>query len=164
MQLTGLLDVLRGNAAYRELLARLQTDATSESFSVLRAARPFVLAALAQDWRGAVIYVTARVDQAYNVAEQLPVWLGERRVLRFAEPAPLFYERAPWGESAIRSRIETLAALMPPGDVQVDPQPPVIVTSARALMKRTLPVNQFRKASMLLKVRERHALDETRFP
>jgi transcription-repair coupling factor (superfamily II helicase) len=115
MRLTGLLDVLSASSLYRDLLGRLQENVSVDDVSIIRAARPFVLAALARDWPGPVLYVTGRVDRAYNVSEQLPVWVGERPVYRFAEPTALFYERSPWGDNVIRSRIMTLAALMPPG-------------------------------------------------
>jgi transcription-repair coupling factor (superfamily II helicase) len=154
MQLTGLLDLLRESTAYRDLIARLQTGASVPDLSVIRAARPFVLGALAGDWHGPVVYITARVDRAYNVSEQLPVWVGEKMVYRFSEPTPLFYERAPWGETVIRNRLATLAALAPPDDAILET--PIVVTSARAIMQRTLPVNQFRKGSMRLEIRQRH--------
>src|SRR6185295_18494184 len=112
MQLNGLLDLLRSNSIYRDLLDHLNESGDVPELGVIRAARPFLLAALAQDWRAPIIYVTGRIDRAYNVSEQLPVWLGERPVYRFAEPTPLFYERAPWGENVIRSRIATLTALV----------------------------------------------------
>ena len=112
MQLNGLLDLLREAQPYRDLLTRLRSSNDPVSLGVLRAARPFIAAALARDWNAPVVYVTTRIDRAYNVSEQLPVWLGSAdRIHRFGEPAPIFYERAPWGEPAVRSRIETLAAL-----------------------------------------------------
>jgi len=158
MQLTGLLDLLRESSVYRDVLQRVR-QGKSHDLGVLRAARPYVLAALARDWAGPVLYLTARVDRAYNVTEQIPAWLGpEAGVYRFAEPTPLFYERAPWGDTVIRNRIETLAALMPPDD-RAPAQPPVVVASARGLMQRTLPVNQFRKATLTLKVGQRWSLD-----
>src|SRR5215475_8981042 len=142
MQLTGLLDLLRGSGIYRDLLTHLQADKAMPDLGVIRAARPFLLAALAQDWHAPIIYITGRIDRAYNVSEQLPVWLGDRPVYRFAEPTPLFYEHSPWGESVVRSRIATLSALA--FDEDVDPHPlvpspsergegtaPIIVTSAR---------------------------------
>ncbi len=159
MQLNGLIDLLRDAPAYRALLASLRQSNEPTALGVLRAARPFVAAALARDWNAPVVYVTTRIDRAYNVSEQLPVWLGSAdRIYRFGEPAPIFYERAPWGEPAVRGRIETLTALMPLGDVPPD-QPPVVVASARALMQRTLPVNQFRKGSLLLKLGDRWPID-----
>jgi transcription-repair coupling factor (superfamily II helicase) len=158
MQLNGLLDSLRASAPYRDLLERLQNGVRLADLGVLRAARPFVLAALAADWPAPVIYITGRIDRAYNVSEQIPVWLGDRPVYRFAEPTPLFYERAPWGENVVRSRLAALAALMPP-DESIPAVPPIVVTSARAIMQRTLPVNAFRKGTMLLRPGGRHPLN-----
>lgn len=158
MQLSGLLPLLREAPAYRALLDSLRQSNDPLALGVLRAARPFVAAALARDWGAPVVYVTTRIDRAYNVSEQLPVWLGDAdRIHRFGEPAPIFYERAPWGEPAIRSRIETLAALTRD---EHEGQPPLIVTSARALMQRTLPVNQFRKGTIHLKIGDRWAFDK----
>ncbi|MFN8563703.1 MAG: transcription-repair coupling factor [Anaerolineae bacterium] len=160
MQLSGLIDLLREAPIYRALLDSVRTSNNATALGVMRAARPFVAAALARDWDAPVVYVTTRIDRAYNVSEQLPVWLGDADgIYRFGEPAPVFYERAPWGEPAVRSRIETLAALTPPGDVPLDPLP-FVVTSARALMQRTLPVNQFRKASILLRLGDRWQIDK----
>ncbi len=160
MQLTGLLDLLRGSAVYRTLIDQLRNGAAVDDLRVIRAARPFVLGALARDWDGPVIYVTARVDRAYNVAEQLPVWLPDVPIHRFAEPTPLFYERAPWGENVIRNRIATLAALMPPDDFADTTAHPLIVTSARAIMQRTLPVNSFRRSTLVLMNGQRHTIEK----
>lgn len=165
MQLTGLLDLLRSHRLYHDLLNHLNDSAAPPDLAVIRAARPFLLAALARDWPAPLIYITGRIDRAYNVSEQLPVWLGERPVYRFAEPTPLFYERAPWGETVIRARIATLAALIQPEEKDAAendrlPPHPVIVTSARALMQRTLPVNTFRKAMMIVKPGQRYTMDK----
>ncbi len=160
MQLTGLVDLFRDHSTYRQALHAARQH-NGDDLGVLRAARPFVLAALTRDWPGPVIYLTARIDRAYNVSEQIPAWLGpDASVCRFAEPTPLFYERGPWGENVIRNRMETLAALMPPGDHDATASPPVVVASARALMARTLPVNQFRKATLVLKVGQRWQVDK----
>jgi transcription-repair coupling factor (superfamily II helicase) len=153
MHLSGLLNVLRNTHAYRAFLERL--GETDGNIGIIRAARPFLLAALAEDWDGPVIYITSQIKRAYNVSEQLPVWLGDRPIFRFAEPTPMFYERAPWTETVIRGRIETLAALI---DDSLE-TPPVIVTSARAVMQRTMPVNQFFQGMMTLKIGQRHPLD-----
>lgn len=158
MQLSGLLDFLRESAAYREVLTRLQGGETP-ALGVIRAARPFVLAALAQDWPGPVIYITPQIKRAYNVSEQLPVWLGERPVYRFAEPTPLFYERIAWLDNVVHNRLEALNALLLPDDDSQKMQQPVIVTSARALMQRTLPVNHFRGGTLTLQKGQRYMLD-----
>jgi len=154
--LSGLLNMLRDSVTYRDLMNGLADGKAHSQVTVVRSARPYMLATLAQDWDGPVIYLTAQVRRAYNVSEQLPVWLGEDVNLhRFAEPSALFYDRAPWDTSVIRNRIETLTALM---DDHPD-QYPIIVSSARALMSRTLPPRQFRQSTQQLKVGERHSLE-----
>lgn len=157
MQLIGLIDLLRDSVAYRDVLARLRaTD--SQGLNVLRSARPFLLATLANDWQGTIIYITARGKRAYNVAEQLPVWLkDESRIYRFAEPTPMFYDRLPWDSTIIRERLETLHALI---DAESNPAKPIVISSARALMQRTLPVNQFRRKTQALAVGQRHQLND----
>ncbi len=56
MQLSGMLDLLRGSSIYRDLISHLQGENSRPDLSVIRAARPFLLAALARDWPGPVIY------------------------------------------------------------------------------------------------------------
>ncbi len=159
MQLSGLLDLLRESSHYRAVLKHLKASEPADDLRIIRAARPFVLAALASDWDGPVLYLTARVDRAYNVSEQLPVWLPESAIHRFAEPTPVFYDRAPWGDTVQRSRISTLAALMPPDELESSQPNPLIVTSARAIMQRTLPVSTFRRETLVLRPGDRHLID-----
>lgn len=172
MQLPGLLDVLRAATPYRAALRALRSTPANgviPALGVIRSARPYVLAALAADWPAPVLFLTARVDRAYNTAEQLPVWLPRRDVLRFNEPGPLFYERSAWLDTAARARIETLAALLPPDELPLTPGPSptqagrgdaaLVVSSARALMTRTLPVNTFRQGTMRLRPGQRWSFD-----
>ena len=157
MQLTGLLTLLRANQTYQHLLTQLTKDNVNHDYGIVRSARPYLLAALAQDWHAPVIYLTGRIKRAYNVAEQLPVWAGDAtEVLRYTEPTPQFYERAAWGDAAIRGRLETLAALMD-DDTHENA---VAVASARALMQRTMPPNQFRRRTITLRPGDRWQLDK----
>jgi transcription-repair coupling factor (superfamily II helicase) len=157
INLSGLIDLLRTSDAYQEAYAALSDRADGvPRWGIPRSARPFVLGALASTWNAPVIFLTARIDRAYNVAEQLPVWLTDpSRIHRFGEPVPFFYERAPWGDTASRTRLETLAALLNDGSQAQ----PLVVTSARALMQRTLPVSQFRAGIMMLRPGERHRIE-----
>lgn len=154
--LSGLLNMLRDSVTYRNLQDRLEQGETHSQLTVVRSARPYMLATLANDWNGAIIYLTAQVRRAYNVSEQLPVWTGDDvNSHRFAEPSALFYDRAPWDTSVIRNRIETLTALME----DHPSQNPIIISSARALMGRTMPPHQFRQSTQHLRVGERHSLE-----
>ena len=161
MLLTGLTELLRESAAYRHCLAGLQGDGSSQALNVIRAARPYVLATLAQDWPGPIIYLTARGKRTHNVIEQSPVWLRDsQRLHRFAEPTPMFYDRIAWDKLVIRERIETLQALMYGDSAQQAGTDPVIIASARALMQRSLPVHQFRQRSSTLKPGQRHNFEK----
>jgi transcription-repair coupling factor (superfamily II helicase) len=155
MHLTGLTRHLYQDATYQELVSLLQAQ-TAQTWSVIRSARPFVLATLAQDWPAPVIYLTSRGKRVHNVIEQLPVWLpDDQRLHRFAEPTPMFYDRLPWDSAVVRERIASLQALLfTPEDA---PQP-IIGASAEALLQRTMPVKQFRKRSSVLRVGEQHTV------
>ncbi|MCZ7543088.1 MAG: DEAD/DEAH box helicase [Anaerolineae bacterium] len=155
MNLSGLLDLLHEIPAYAALREALAAGGAAGDLALMRAARPYLVAALARDLARLVLVVTARVDRAYNVAEQLPAWAPGVPVLRFAEPGPLFYERAPWGERSRLARLQTLARLAPPvgpGAPAPESPPPIVVTSALALMYKTMPVREFRAGSRVLRV------------
>ena len=156
INLPGLLNVLRQSSPYLSLLDELSNGPSSVKFNAVRSVRPFVLAALASDWPGAVVYLTAEVRRAYNVSEQLPVWIDQpERLYRFAEPSALFYDRAPWDAVVIRNRIDTLAALSDENAIL----PPVIVSSARALMQASMPPALFHDSTQELAIGDRQPLD-----
>jgi transcription-repair coupling factor (superfamily II helicase) len=139
------------------MLASLQKS-ESQDWHVIRSARAFVLASLARDWQAPIIYLTTSGRRAYNVTEQLPVWLDdESRIFRFAEPTPMFYDRLAWDKTVIQERLNALQALL---FTENDAPQPIIVAPARALIQRTMPVNQFRKHSMLLQIGERYSLND----
>ena len=155
LQLTGLLDSVRGNAAYRQLIDSLRSGDCAGSH-VVRAARPCLLAALAADWDGPIIFLTATARRAYDVSEQLPIWLADStRLHRFAEPSAQFYDRSAWDTGVIRGRIAALDAL---ARARAGRQP-IVVASARALMQATLPPDRFRDSAMTLRVGQRHRMD-----
>jgi transcription-repair coupling factor (superfamily II helicase) len=153
LQLEGLLGLLDQSAPYNALLDRLRQGASVPDQHILRAARPYVIAGLVRHLRRPTLIVTASVERAYNIAEQLPAWLPNTPILRFSEPGALFYERSPWASAAIRARLDVLSALCPPiGAESTAVQPPVVVSSALALMNRTLPIREFRSGSRVIKV------------
>ncbi len=155
--LSGLLHSLRGSQPWRHILQGLANGQTSSRLQVARAARPCLLAALAQDWDGPIICLTAQVRRAYNISEQLPIWLeNPERIVRFAEPSVGFYDRAPWDASVIRSRIDALSALT---QDPRDSEHPIIVSSARALMQITLPPADFRQSTLELALGDRYPLE-----
>ncbi|MBP8973200.1 MAG: transcription-repair coupling factor [Anaerolineae bacterium] len=152
LSLTGLLIHLRRTRAYQSVLAGLRAGQPVPDQHLLRAARPFVVACLAQDMQRPTVILTGRVDRAHNLAEQLPVWSSDLPILRYAEPSSLFYERAPWTTRTIQTRLQTLAALTKPiGQRGDESPPPIVITSAHALLQKTLPVREFHAGTRVLR-------------
>lgn len=149
MNLSGLLPALRALPEYRAALDALNAAARGPvALALPRAARLPVMAALAYDTHRPTLAVAARSDRALTLADELTVWLPNGVVQHFAEPNPLFYEYEAWGARTIRARLAVLAALAnsPIPDGQI------IVTSARALMTRTLPKRDFLANTRTLKL------------
>ncbi len=149
-----LLEQIRSLPAYQHLLAELRTGKSLPGLALPRAARLPVLAALYLSLKQPILLVTDRADHALQLHDELAFWLPDASRYIFSEPNPLFYEEAAWGTTTRRERLQTLTALalyhLP--FVEKPSFPPIIITSARALMTRTLPRRDFLKASKQLKV------------
>ncbi|MBK8821253.1 MAG: transcription-repair coupling factor [Anaerolineales bacterium] len=144
-----LLENIRALPPYQQLLTQLQAGKNIPGLarSVPRAARLPILASLYADLNLPILLITDRADHALSLFDELGFWVKSSRYL-FAEPNPLFYEEAAWGVSTRRDRLQVLTALsayhLP---FAKKPEfPPIIVTSARSLMTRTLPRRDFLKA------------------
>ena len=148
-----LLQQIRSLPAYQHLLADVQTGKQLSGLALPRAARLPVLAALHADLGQPIVLVTDRADHALQLHDELAFWAPDVSRYIFSEPNPLFYENAAWGSATRRERLNTLTALsayhLP--FVEKPSTPPVIVTTARAMMTHTLPRRDFLKASKLLK-------------
>jgi len=147
MNLSGLLNLLKQLPAYQALLSGNE----QRPQALLQSARPFVAAGLKQERGGPLLFITARSEMAQQVAAQLEMWLPPRDaggppVYLFAEPDALPYERIAWSGYTRQQRLTTLAALQ-----SRTAKRPVVVTSARALMQKTLPARELRLALRLLK-------------
>jgi transcription-repair coupling factor (superfamily II helicase) len=159
LNLSGLLRELRVQPEYQELLEditqQIQPHSRFATLGLIRAARPYVLAALAKDTARPIVMLSARLDHATNTAEQLLAWQPDLRVLMYSEPNPLFFEHAPWGPRSTRARLSVLTTLARMEQHPVTDQGLVIVSSARALMQRTLPRDELLGRSIVLNTRER---------
>lgn len=144
-----LLSKLRDLQPYQFLLEQLQAGKTTPGLAqrVPRAARLPILASLHSDLSLPILLITDRADHALSLFDELGFWVKSPRYL-FAEPNPLFYEEAAWGVATRRDRLQVLTALSTyhlPFTKKPD-SPPIIVSSARSLMTRTLPRRDFLKA------------------
>ncbi|MBN2386221.1 MAG: transcription-repair coupling factor [Anaerolineales bacterium] len=151
-----ILDRIRSLDPYQSLLASLSAGQTSSGLGLPRAARLPVLSALQADLGRPLILVAARADLALAQYDELAFWVGSVRRHLFAEPNPLFYENAAWGATTRRERLQTLTALaayhLPFADKPS--VPPVIVTSPRGLMTRTLPRRDYLANSKQIRLGE----------
>lgn len=156
MDLTTILQLFDQLPAYtevREQLANLTPGRTI--LGLPKAARPAVLAKLFADQPRPVLFVTGAVEQVPIWQQELEAWLpAGSHLLRFPEPTPLPYDRGPWSDNCRQQRLTVLSHLMagqhpfmPPAE-----KPPLIVTSARALLQHTLPKRSFVKATRVLRL------------
>lgn len=131
--------------AFNQLLEEIRAGGQLRPIAISRAGRPPMLAALHAQLEGPLVYILAHSDQAQVVQEELNFWSPGMRILNFAEPPALFFEKTTWGESVRWERIKALAALADywvPGRRNGIDQP-LILTTVKALMTRTLPRRDF---------------------
>jgi transcription-repair coupling factor (superfamily II helicase) len=142
-----LLENLCALHQYQQLLTQLQAGKTLPGLGLPRAARLPILASLHADLNLPILLITDRADHALSLFDELGFWVKSPRYL-FAEPNPLFYEEAAWGVATRRDRLQVLTALstyhLP--FTKKPETPPIIITSVRSLMTRTLPRRDFLKA------------------
>ncbi|MQC26642.1 MAG: transcription-repair coupling factor [Chloroflexi bacterium] len=123
-----------------------------EALGLMRSARLPLLAALQLSLERPILLLSHRRDRALTQFDELDLWLPEAENLYFPESSALFYENAPWSETTRRERLSVLARLVSRQGIS---EAPVITTSTRALMARTLPKEEFLQASFSLKRGER---------
>ncbi len=149
-----LLDSICQLSAFQQVVESLKSGRVQSGLGLPRAARLPVLAALHTTMAQPILLITDRADHAIQLHDELSFWAPNASRYIFSEPNPLFYENAAWGTTTRRERLQTLTALavyhLPSSEKP--PLPPIIVTSARALITRTLPRRDFLKASKLLTV------------
>lgn len=172
MNLVGILDVFDQLPAFGQLVQALtdETEGALPPLGLPRSARSAVLAKLFRLRQVPVILLTGRVDAATNWQQALEAWLpnaesaetaqasspgSAREVMRFPEPTPLPYDRGPWSERSRLGRLEVLSRLMAGQHPLIPPSAtpgPLIVTSARAFLQKTLPKRRFMTATRVLRV------------
>jgi transcription-repair coupling factor (superfamily II helicase) len=148
MDLSRLLPLFQQDPRFSDLADALpaQAEPGPISLSLLRAARPPLLAALARRLSAPIILLTARADRALLLRDEITAWDPRVTPLIFSEPTPVFYEPSPWGPRTVRERISALAGLTADRPEGRSPLPLVVIASARGLITPTLPPQAFRSA------------------
>ena len=138
-----LLERISSLTAFVDLQNELAGGGRLARLGLIRSARLPVVAALSEATTRPILLLTQRRDRTLANFEELGLWSPQAERLFFPEPSSLFYENAPWSETARRERLGVLARLALPEASK----PPVILASARAIMARTLPKADFVRAS-----------------
>jgi transcription-repair coupling factor (superfamily II helicase) len=173
MNLSCLLSLLKEVSAYRQLVGELSTVKDEHKAIILDAARPYLIAALYEELNLPFMVVTSQPESARKLQEQLRVWCSPSAELhRLPELDFLPYDRSQLSAVSYQmvERLRALATLalyqsshpsprllrhaVPRNDKQegtkVD-KPPLIVTSALAVMSKTIPRRDFVAACHILK-------------
>ena len=100
LKITELLSVIQQVPRYRELLGQIRAavqqaqpkaGASSLAAGVLEAARPFVIAALSQEWPGPILLVSGSPKSALQATDQIQSWSANPQgVLYFHAPDTIF--------------------------------------------------------------------------
>ena len=155
MSVFGLLKAFDELPAYQQFLTALDSTDPVPPLELPTSARPAVLAKLLHERRVPTILVTGRVDSVSKWMQALEMWMPDSiPVMRFPEPTPLPYDRGPWSERTRNRRLLVLTQLMTGQHPQIPKleNPPLIVTSARALLQKTLPKRRFVINTRVLRV------------
>jgi transcription-repair coupling factor (superfamily II helicase) len=152
MNLSCLLSLLRDVPAYAQLAGELSTAKGEHRAVILDAAKPYLIAALHEELHSPIMVVTAQPETARKLHEQLRVWCSPLAELhRLPELDFLPYERSQ--PSAVSYQmIERLRALAALALYQGSDELPLIVTSALAVMSKTVPHGDFVAACHTLKL------------
>ncbi len=164
MNISPILDLFDELPAYRELLSILADNRPVGALGLPRSGRAALLARLFVDLKQPALLLTGRVEQAPIWQQSLSAWLpAGQEVLRFPEPTPLPYERGPWSPTSRQGRLAVLARLagsQHPLAAEAE-HGPLVVSSARALMQKTLPRRRYLTETRLLRVGQLLELEKT---
>jgi len=168
MRLHGLLTLIEQNPAFSQLVVDLQrernvppspTQNQAIYLGLPRAAAPALVAAVRQATGRPILLVTTHSSSATEITDQLRLWVPDAtHIYRYPEPDILPYERMPWAIETRQQRLAALCALKMRAEAQPGQQetgvsfPPLVVTSIRALLRKTLPPREFLLGVRTLKI------------
>ncbi|MCA9972861.1 MAG: hypothetical protein KC425_21740, partial [Anaerolineales bacterium] len=155
MNISGILTLFAQLPAWDALRAALDARQMPPALLLPRGARAAVLARLYLERRVPLVLLTGRVDTAVSWQQALETWLPDTAdLLRLPEPTPLPYDRGPWSERTRIGRLQVLTRFMAGQHplIPADDRPPLVITSARAFLQKTLPKRRFVAATRVLRV------------
>jgi transcription-repair coupling factor (superfamily II helicase) len=153
LNLSTLLALVREVPAYRQLVGGLSTAEGEHGAIILDAAKPYLIAALYEELNLLLMVVTGQPETARKLHDQLRVWCSPSGALhRLPELDFLPYDSSQLSVVSYQM-IERLRALTAMALHEEDDKPPLIVTSALAIMNKTILRRDFVAACHILKPR-----------
>jgi transcription-repair coupling factor (superfamily II helicase) len=151
MNLSCLLSLLKEMPAYRQLVGELSTVKGEHKAIILDAAKPYFIAALYEELNLPLMVVTGQPESARKLHEQLRAWCSPSAELhRLPELDFLPYDSSQLSAVSYQM-MERLRALTTLALYEESDKPPLIVTSALAIMSKTIPQRDFVAACHILK-------------
>jgi len=151
MNLSCLLSLLKEMPAYRQLVGELSTVKGEHKAIILDAARPYLIAALYEELNLPIMVVSGQPETARKLHEQLRAWCSPSAELhRLPELDFLPYDSSQLSAVSYQM-LERLRALATLALYEESDKPPLIVTSALAIMSKTIPQRDFVAACHILK-------------
>ncbi|UCD21679.1 MAG: transcription-repair coupling factor, partial [Chloroflexota bacterium] len=136
---------------YRQLVGELSTTGGEHKATVLDTATPYLVAALYEDLTVPLVAVTSQPESARRLHEQLRAWCSPSAELhRLPELDLLPYDSSQLSAVSYQM-IERLRALAALALYEQGDKPPLVVTSALAIMSKTIPKADFTTACHILK-------------
>jgi transcription-repair coupling factor (superfamily II helicase) len=151
MNLSCLLSLLKEVPAYRQLVGELSTAKGEHKAIILDAARPYLIAALYEELNLPLVVVSGQPESARKLHEQLRAWCSPSAELhRLPELDFLPYDSSQLSVVSYQM-MDRLRALATLALYEESDKPPLIVTSALAIMSKTIPQRDFVAACHILK-------------
>jgi len=153
MNLSSLFPLITEVPGYSRLLQQLCRTEGESRLTILDAAKPYIIAALHNEFALPVMVITAQPEDRQRLYEELQVWCPPSALLQhFPEPDVLPYEYLASDLTTMLERLQVLSALAFWQNSQVNNAgPPLIVASAAAAMGKTIPRDAFISACHTLK-------------
>lgn len=149
-----ILDQIKTLVPYKHLISDLFDQNQTGPLNLMRSIRLPIIGSLSPAMNRPVLFITDRQEKVSSAMDELEFWQRGIHIFGFTEPTPLFYEDAVWGGNIRRDRIATLSALAEfhlPGR-NLNTTPPVIISSAKSVMTRTIPRRDFLKSIIRINV------------
>ena len=151
-----MLDRITGLSEFQSLCERINAEDRTAfgSLGLMRAAHYIIAAALYEQLKRPILYLTDRPDRALLAMDEIAFWHPKSDRYLFPAPEPHFYENAAWSMSVRHDRIQTLmqlTRLLLPGTDKPSLQP-LITAPVRAVMQRSLSRQEFIRSLKQLRI------------